>query len=44
VFNEGSKIVDQKENWPRKKIKEAINCHREKSSLKTDIGQELPFV
>ena len=35
------KILDHEENWHRKKIKEAINVHREKNR---DIGQELPPV
>ena len=38
------RILVLEENWHRIKIKEAINIHREESSLDRDIGQKLPLV
>ena len=35
------RILALEENWHRRKIKEAIDIHREELSLNRDIGQKL---
>ena len=44
MFNDGCKNVDSEKNWQRREIKQAIDTHRGKPSLKRDIGQEHPPV